>query len=120
MVDPDDIDLEQLVSGGSVSGISGGMDLEDVGRKVATEGSVSLDDQGRMLVKCSSHTSNHGCYVCGLHPMPDPESGDMKIVCTGPLMYVNDSDDVRRKSKSPGSKCVYSPERLEGGSGGWF
>lgn len=113
MVDPEDIDLEQLVSGGGedVSSYS----LEDVFNKVATEGVVYLDDKGKMLIKCPcTHISSSNIKMCAVYPMPDPDGDGSKMVCSGPLMR-----DGNRINKAPSNNCSYSPDRLEN-DGGWF
>lgn len=122
MVDPNDVDLEQLISGAESSSDVKNMSFKDVGRKVATEGSVYLDDKGRMLVKCPEYNSSSSCNVCALYPLPDPEGGGTKMVCSGPLMEVHNNEAVRRVSASPDSACSYNPDRLGGSndSGGWF
>jgi hypothetical protein len=54
-------------------------------------GSVSLDEQGRMLISCPN---NANPAFCGLYPVPGPE-GDVEIQCTGPLNTNGNSGHCR-------------------------
>lgn len=115
MVEPEDIDLEDLVSGGGGEDVSS-MTLTDVAKKVATEGVVYIDDKGKMLIKCPEYNWRNGCVICPVYPMPDPDTGGTKQVCGGPCMQIPDSGPAERVSDSPKSSCAYNPDRLGGGS----
>ena len=109
MVDPEDVDLEDLISNSSSDSGMEDYDLKDVFKKVYAEGVVYLDDQGRCLVKCPANDGNNS--VCAVYPMPDP-SGGQEMKCSGPLIreYTSASSPdvgVKRSDLGPHESCRY-------------
>jgi hypothetical protein len=126
MVEPDDIDLEDLISasGNSEEDFDVESRLELV-EKVLALGSLKLDDEGRMLISCPGRTSGSNEYVCGIFPVPDPDGDGFKQVCTGPTMSLYNGSELSAGTKCA-SDCPFSPRRLEedsnesDNSGGWL
>jgi len=112
MVSPDDLDLEDLISGSDKSTGMEGFDLKDVFKKVYAEGVVYLDDQGRCLVKCPASDGNSS--VCAVYPMPSKTGEGSEMVCSGPLIreYTSSSSPdvgVKRSDLGPHESCRYCP-----------
>ena len=59
-----------------------GMTLEELMHAVFRRGSVMFSD-GRMLTKCVGYDLP---AMCGMYPMPHPETGDPIMTCTGPII----------------------------------
>jgi hypothetical protein len=111
MVDPDDVDLEDLISDSSKDTGLEGYDLKNVFKKVYTEGVVYLDDQGRCLVKCPANDGNNS--VCAVYPMQSKKGGQ-EMVCSGPLIREFSSSTspdigVKRSDLAPHESCRYCP-----------
>ncbi|QUJ71938.1 hypothetical protein [Haloarcula marismortui] len=118
MVGPDDVNLEDLISGSDKSTGMEGYGLKEVFKKVYAEGVVYLDDQGRCLVKCPASDGNRS--ICAVYPMPSKKGGS-EMVCSGPLVreYTSSSSPdvgVKRSDLAPHESCRYCPSG-EGRSG---
>jgi hypothetical protein len=113
MVEPSDVDLEDLVSasGGSANDLNVDSKLE-LAQKVKTLGSLKLDDEGRMLISCPAYTSSNTDYICGIFPLPDPGGEGFKQVCTGPNMEIYDGSRLGSGRKCS-RNCPYNPSRLD-------
>lgn len=108
-------------------------DATEILKEVLSKGSVMFSE-GRMLTKCPAYSDP---AICGMYPMPHPQTGDTTMVCTGPT--VSESLRVRifgentkeYTSKSCHYDCPYHPKRLneqpeynteseEENNGGWL
>jgi hypothetical protein len=119
-LDPEivDVPLEELEDD-LRTGSSSVPDLDSMGPKeflesVSKRGSVIFDD-GRMLTVCPCSSSP---AICGMYPLPHPETGDKIMVCTGPVVKKDrvikffSEDEIRYTSDRASSSCPYHPDRI--------
>jgi len=113
MVDPSDVELEDLIgaSGSSADDLDVSSKLE-LAQKVKTLGSLKLDDEGRMLISCPAYNAINKDFICGIFPLPDPDGNGFKQVCTGPTITISNDSDLQ-SGKSCSGSCPYNPARLD-------
>jgi hypothetical protein len=86
----------------------------DLLRKVMSKGSVMFSD-GRMLTKCPAYNTP---AICGMYPMPHPQTGDTTMVCTGPTISEKTAvklfgeNETYYSTDSCHWDCPYHPNRL--------
>ena len=69
---------------------------------------------GRMLTKCVGYDLP---AMCGMYPMPHPETGDPIMTCTGPIIAYTEksgvfSTGIERRPLTPHDGCPYHPARI--------
>lgn len=121
-LDEPDIDLGELIDT-SDDEDDGGTDISDMSRKevcrkVLKEGQVNLGEN-RALIKCpcsksNSFTGDSYQYVCALSMRPDPENGEQKPVCGGPIQGIKEYGSSEKWIGGSGVKkgCPYDPARF--------
>jgi len=118
-LEPDTVDVplpdiaDDLQSGNAPANIDQ-MDELDLMESVMKRGSVMFSE-GRMLTKCPGHSD---AAVCGMYPLPHPETGDPIMVCTGPvikkgtkLRLFGPNEEYYSVAK-PAYSCPFHPDRI--------
>jgi len=118
-----DLDLEELLNNNDDEE-DNGRDISDMSRKeacleVLKTGQINLGEN-RALIKCPCSKSewigdDTVEFVCALSMRPDPENGEQKPVCSGPIKGLKTWGSGKQEWKGGSgvrSNCPYDPARF--------